>query len=254
MAVGSNGNILRWSKSNNNDQLFTLVPDWAAAKPDLPEVTAAPGEIPAPPELTSYDTSSLPTETAKVIVGASLVLATMVDDIAYSDKVEQMKNVPYYIATREQHWSRVGEHGYSYEHSQGETKTISRTVIYEVSQRSTSSTEETWGTKFSINAEVSVSGNKGPASGTASAGMAAEFTHQLKISQVNESKVLSRSEVKIERVYDKSTPRFSIVGWSLIDTYTLRTPDGDVVSEAEAGYNNSLISKAYPRNLDVTLR
>lgn len=248
VAVGSNGNVLRWAKSNDNDQRFTLEPRNAAAKPDLPAVEAEPGQIGDVPRLTSLDFTSLPERSEARVVGAALVPATMVRDPSYSDPIEQMKRNPYYISVRRQHWSREAGHGYAYGHAAGETTEFTERVVYEVTSRDTRTSEATWGLTFSIKGEMAASTKDKEGIGkTSSRGMALEISHQLKTTLTQESEIRQLNEQTVSRTYDASHPAFSIVGWSLVDTYTLYKGDGTtVVSEVQAGYDGSLRKDAWP--------
>lgn len=247
VAVGTFGNIVRWSKSNDNDQRFTFEPSNPAAPPAMPVIQAPPGQIGDIPRLTSTDYSTLPEMSEPRVVGASLVPATLVNDPSYSDKTEQMKRNPYYIAVRRQYWSREGDHGYAYEHAKGESATFSKTVIYEVISQHTRTSEETWGWKFSINSEMAVSGSVDGIGIVASNGMAFEISQQLRTTATQSTTVTQRNEETVSRSYDASQPNFTIVGWSLVDLYTLYKGDGTtVVSEVKAGSNSSLRKDAFP--------
>lgn len=247
VAVGTFGNIERWAKTDGDDQIFTFEPVDAAPRPALPMTEASPGQIGDIPRLTSIDFSSLPETSEPKIVAAALVPATLVHDPTYGDKIKQMESNPYYIAVRRQYWSRESSHGYAYEHAKGETVTFTKKIAYEVTTQDTRTSEETWGWTFSIQSEMAVSGNADGIGITASHGMAYDISHQLKTTVVQSSTVVQRNEETVTRSYDKSQPSFTIVGWSLVDVYTLYKSDGKtVVSEVKAGSNNSLHKDAYP--------
>ena len=247
VAVGSNGNVLRWGKTNGKEHLFTLEPRDPASKPKLPEIEASPDQIGDIPRLKSLEITDLPLRSKAKVVGAALVPATLVEDNSYSDKIAQMKANPYYIARRSQYWSREDQHGYAYEHAAGEGITFKTKVVYEVSTRSSRTSEETWGWKFSINTEMSVSAEKNGVGVTASSGMAFEIAHQMKVSITEEKNTLQRNEHTVKRHYDADQPQFVVVGWSLVNVYTLLKADGKtVVSEVEAGSNNSLRKDSFP--------
>lgn len=250
VAVGSDGNILRWGTERDNTKWFTLEAHNPPAKPLLPAIEAEPGKIGDVPRLKKVSLVDFPLKTEPKIVAVSLVPATMVNDPTYSDKVAQMEANPYYIGVRRQYWSREDKHGYSFEHKQGEGSNFKETITYEVTNRSTKTSEEIWGWKFSINAENSVSAKEDGVGFTATQGMAFEISRQFRTEMVEENIIQQKSEKSVGREYDASEEDFVIVGWSLVDRYTLYKKDlTSIVSEVDAGSQNSLIKDSFPHRI-----
>lgn len=251
VAVGGNGNVLRWSKTSGLEQKFTLEPHAAAAKPtNLPAIGAAPGDIPPFPGLSRADLSGYPVKTDPVVVAVGLVPATLVNDSGYSDKIAQMEKNPYYVCVRTQHWSREEPHGYSYEHIKGEENTFEKKITCRVTNRSASTSEDIWSWKFSISAQNAASSRKAGIGVTATRGMAAEISRQLRTQIVDESAIETSSEERVTRHYNASFPNFVIVGWSLVDVYTLYKADlKTAVSQVEAAAKNSLRKVSFPADI-----
>ena len=239
VAVGWDGNIIRWQASGGPEQEFSLIPyDLkampAGAKIGLGETAFRANRIPQPAGIDSADSHVEFVEGDKYLVSEDLMPATLVDDPKFATKIDQINSSPYYYLVRRQYYrpnrttvspgeikSEFEEMDYSFSSSQ----------ITQISQK------VTWGLEASVSAAYK--------SATAS----------LKASYENSKEYLQRSEqntsksYKITRTVELHSPAtidFTIVVWQLMNEYTLYDADGNVVPSASWTDEETTYQMSFP--------
>jgi len=242
VAVGSNGNILRWGQTRGNDQKFRLVPVKPMVKPQLQPGECEPGAIGDIPRIGGFGDLP-PGRTNAKLIAETLVPAVFVQgDSAYSDRVQQVGQNPYYILRREQYWDRSGDRGDYYEHDGYREFIKGATVKFGFSQTNANSIENTLGVKVSASGEFTYGG--------ATASLSTEISKELKVKTSQETTVTSERTETFQVTFPKE--RFVYAVWSMVDHFKLLNMQRKLVREWEIVLEGTSIADAYPRKLPVT--
>lgn len=242
VAVGSNGNILRWGETNKSDQKFKLVPVDPADKPKLQPGECEPGAIGDVTRMSGFGDMPPERRDAKLIAETLVPAVFVQGDTAYSDRLKQVDQNPYYILRREQYWDRSGDRGAYYEHDGYREFTKSVTVKFGFSQTNAKSIEDTLGVQVSASGEFTYGG--------ATAAIKTDINKELKVKTSQETKVESERIEKFEVAFPKE--RFVYAFWSMVDHYKLLNMKRELVREWEIVLKGTSISDAYPRKLPTT--
>jgi len=242
VAVGGNGNILRWARTGGNDQNFRLVPVEPMAKPQLQPGECEPGAIGDVPRITGF--GSIPPErTIARLIAETLIPAVYVEqDPAYSDRVQQVAQNPYYILRREQYWDRSGDQGSYYEHDGYREITRLVAVKFGFSQTNAKSVEDTLGVKISASGEFTYDG--------ATTAISSEISRELKVKTSQVTQVTSERTETFEVKFPKE--RFAYAQWSMVDHYKLLNMQRNLVREWEVVLMGTTVNDGYPRPLTGT--
>lgn len=225
MAVGSNGNVLRWAETGQDDQRFELIPVDPPTRPEPRKSEVQPGDIGDIPRLTSYDTR-LPEKTDPVLVGETIVPSVMINDSQYSDKLSQFLSCPYYRLSRYQYWDRRTGRGAFLDHD-GKTETT-RTieVTTGISETESKTIENTVGFKITVGLGSNFEGG-------ATASLGFEITNELKTTYSTETTRMKETKRSLTWQFQKGARTLKAL-WSLVDRYELRrTSDNSEVTSWE---------------------
>ena len=238
VAVGSNGNILRYASTEGNDQKFELIPHLIQGKkPTIRPREYAPFQIPLPPQpdikAKVLPPVRFPQEKGKAfLVAEEVVSAALINDPNYGPKnrYSQMINNPWYKITREQYWDaevfgkikRMSgiegtevevrtHHGMREEHLQKATKTFNANAKGEAS------------------AKIEV----GPAEVESSRSVTLDFTYE-KINSLSKVKESFKTHTE-KRVSRKGNPYYLCI-YRLVDRVTVYDKNNRPVSTWEVAH------------------
>ncbi len=244
VAVGTYGNILRWGRTGQKDQQFKFEPWRPTPKPDLETGGLAPGQIDDIPRLDS-EGKDPPESSETYFIAETILPATVVNDGDFSEILAQVQQSPYYILRREQFWDRTGDRGFLREHA-GKTKEEYKKVIrYLVTNTAGRSSESTLGIEFGVKGGYARSSTLG----TISVELSTKITNQLKTKEYEEQQIEKETTYEFKRTL-KVGPPFKIVGWSLVDRYSIMRIDRKLVAQWEVALDNTTKVDGFPK--DVT--
>ncbi|MCW5699726.1 MAG: hypothetical protein KIT00_07785, partial [Rhodospirillales bacterium] len=241
------GNVRRWKRTGDADQRFKFEA-WNAR--EKPKVVSGrePGQIGDVPRLKSVEDIPLETTEPSLIAETPLP-ATVVDDPDFSSKLVQVERTPYYILRREQFWDRTGDRGFMIGHSGTTEDKTERSIRYLVTNTQGRSSETTLGFQFSVKGGYS---RKLPVS-TVSVELSTTISQQIKTREHSEQQTQKEDLFVYTRTFPKGPP-IKIVGWTLVDRYSIVRMDGTLIAQWEVALSNNTIVDGFPRDCTAPYR
>ena len=246
VTVGWNGDVVRWAASGKPDQRFKLVP--APGEKPKPTVTPGqytPGQIPDVPRVAAFGQPP-PERSVPYAIGEVLVPGVAVGDPAFSGKVAQVENSPYYVLRREQYWDRSGGRGYYYDIEGAGATTFRDLVKVGFSETQQASIERTLQLQISDGGDFKF-GIKEPTTGAevgATLSVKRQITDGLKVTE--STSTTRMTEETREVTVTMPAGRHVRVWWALVDRYSLRRYDGSPVNQWEVVDKGVRVEDSFP--------
>ena len=234
LATRWNHAAFTWKYDPNDDQQKLLIDKVESLKlPKLPKIEGEPGALDR--ELLRVDSfeAGIPEETTPRVVGYDLIAFTGVHDGRPIG--DQMNYSPYYLLVRQNYWTRSFDEEYS---GAGDNE---KTFEWEVGIKTTSATSIEHVLDITVGVEASY--NKSGPGGAGGITVTAHDGHTWKESS---------SVERYEGQKGKSVRRFKegkhvrVACWHLVNLYTLKHCNGEIVGQIASIEPAVVVERAYP--------
>lgn len=246
VAVGSSGLLLEYHPTGTDEQRFILEPIPASIKQPKkkePDVTLGKPRYPVDVVKDADLKESSPIKSEEYLIDVEMLPSIFVNDPERTDKVEQVREEPYYYLVRKRHWERTSAKRLLPGMKEGEITTVKKGTSHEDHK----SIETTLGVVVKAKGSVSVGddpGDKGGRTANVSGSLSTQFSWQ----RTEKEDHTDRTEESSERVQTwEYTPQIecTVHAWQPVDTYSLYNYQEKVVKTWSV-FDKEVIWKSYP--------
>lgn len=248
VAVGSDGNVLRWGPTAGDEQKFKFVPVEGTCKIPPEPTQRTDAEIAPPPGLTSAQPPAVQ-KTQSELISTEFLPAALVDDPSYQNLVLQNRDVPFYRLERRRYWELPND---AYTHIRANS-TIAKVRSVSTSFEKSRFDEQTSTIAFRAGYSGTIQGkaavpNVGEVSASHTLSASFEKTDQTRKGSSEKSAGSESDTITVS--FPNALQEDTLwVTWRLVDEYTLyRGPESDeVVWSKPVTVPSRVFFDAFPR-------
>jgi hypothetical protein len=248
IAVGFDGNILRWEANSGKEQQFVPMPHLSPTlglHPQKMKIMAGkkaymPGKIPTPPRIKDF---SRPQNGPYYFVSESVLPGTHVNDPLYDNKIAQISkgNSPYYFLVREQYYKPVQR----IIQANSKVTKVEEDAL-SLTEEQIKSVTETLGWALEASASATAGVGVPGAGASATAGLSAGLNQTTETKDETRYTTQTSQRDKLSINFTSPPQRLNVVVWYLMDRFTLYNYSGKPVPGKQWEVQNNKFVETYP--------